>query len=124
MKKILVVDDSKEVRLLVCATLETDEYIVLQAQDATEALQLCAEHKPHVVIMDINMPGNINGIKATTMLKNSPDTADCQVIMLSGMTGKKEIEEAVKAGAIGYLKKPFSPLELIEKVESVFAKRT
>ncbi|MBD3392768.1 MAG: response regulator [Chitinivibrionales bacterium] len=118
MNRILVVDDSKEIRQLVSATLSTDECEVIEAKDATEALQLCAELKPGLIIMDVKMPGTIDGIRATEMIKNSHDTAQCQVIMLSGIGGTKEIDQARNAGAVDYLKKPFSPLELIEKVEA------
>jgi len=123
MKKILIVDDSTEIRQLVRATLETDEWNVIEAQDGAEALQVCSKLKPDVVVMDIHMPGALNGIKATRMIKASPDTANCHVIILSGVGGNKELEAAREAGAIGFLKKPFSPLELIEKVEQSLAQQ-
>jgi CheY-like chemotaxis protein len=124
MKKILVVDDSKEIRTLVSATLGTDDFEVIEAKDAAEALQVCSEQKPDLIVMDIKMPGSIDGIKATRMIKESHDTAHCQVIILSGIGSNYQIEEALSAGAVGYLKKPFSPLELIEKVEDILAARS
>ena len=117
MKKILVVDDNKEIRQLVSATLENDDYNVSVASDAKEALQMCVDTRPDLVIMDVRMPGEIDGIEATRMLKTNAATSQCAVIMLSGLGGNKEVEKARNAGAIDYLLKPFSPLELIEKVE-------
>jgi CheY-like chemotaxis protein len=119
MKKILVVDDIKEIRMLVVATLGDEEYTLFEAHDATEALQLCSKEIPDLIIMDVNMPGKINGIRATKMLKSNKETSHCHVIMLSGTKNSTEIDEAMKAGADGFLQKPFSPLELIEKVEHV-----
>jgi CheY-like chemotaxis protein len=124
MKTILVVDDSKEIRQLVRATLETDDYKVVEAEDGTEALQMCSELKPELVIMDVKMPGTVDGIKATRIIKGSKDTAGCQVIMLSGVGGTRQVNEAIEAGAADFLKKPFSPLELIEKVEQALGVAT
>ncbi|MFP4415775.1 MAG: response regulator [Chitinivibrionales bacterium] len=118
-KTILVVDDSKEIRELVATTLENEESIVLIAEDAIEALQMSRKHKPHLIIMDVGMPGKINGIEATRQIKADHQTKDCVVIMLSGDRDKTNIRRALDAGAYDYLTKPFSPLELIEKVETI-----
>ena len=73
MKKILVVDDSKEIRELVVATLETEEYEVLEAPDGAKAIALSLVEKPDCVIMDVMLPGKIDGIEATKILKPHSD---------------------------------------------------
>jgi CheY-like chemotaxis protein len=117
MKKILVVDDSKEIRMLVIATLENDDYTLLEAENADKAVLISAEEKPDLIIMDVHMPGALDGLKATKIIKSAKETSKSKIIMLTGAKSKNIIDEAGKAGADGFLQKPFSPLELIENVE-------
>jgi CheY-like chemotaxis protein len=121
MKKILIVDDYKEIRSLVTATLGSEVYSIFEADNAAEALQIVSSEKPELVIMDVNMPGGMDGIKALKILKSNKDTIKCRVIMLSGAKDSDIQEKAFEAGADGYLPKPFSPLELIEKVEKALS---
>jgi two-component system alkaline phosphatase synthesis response regulator PhoP len=69
--------------------------------------------------MDIMMPGEMDGLEATRLLKSDPDTKDCPIVMLTAKGQKSDIEKGFAAGAEGYFVKPFSPLELIKKVEEV-----
>ncbi len=118
-KKILVVDDNREIRELVATTLEDENSTVLKAENAEEALRLTRAHSPKLIIMDVGMPGDINGIEATRRIKADHQTKECVVIMLSGVRETSNIRLALDAGAHDYLTKPFSPLELIEKVEAI-----
>jgi two-component system, OmpR family, phosphate regulon response regulator PhoB len=69
--------------------------------------------------MDIVMPGEIDGIEATRILKNDPETKACTLLMLSVKGEKEDVKRGMDAGADDYFTKPFSPLELIRKVEEV-----
>ena len=117
MKKILIVDDRLEVRELVEATLRTKEYEILQASTGEEALEIVRVEKPHLILMDIMMPGGMDGLEATRILKDSPDTKDCTIIILTAKAQKTDREKGLEAGADDYFVKPFSPLGLIKKVE-------
>jgi len=119
MKKILIVDDQKEVRELVEITLRSEDYKILQAKNAREAIETVKAEKPDLVIMDIMMPGDMDGLKATRILKESPQTKDCKIIMLTAKGQTTDLDEGIKAGADGYFIKPFSPLDLIKKVGEV-----
>lgn len=119
MKKILIVDDQAEVRRLVEITIRVRDYQVLQAKSGEEAIEIVRMEKPDLIIMDIMMPGDIDGLEATRILKSDPETKDCTIIMLTSKSQEADKEEGFKAGAVDYFTKPFSPLELIKKVEEV-----
>jgi CheY-like chemotaxis protein len=117
MKKILIVDDQVEIRRLMEITLRAGDYEILQAQNAQEAIEIAKNNKPDLIIMDIMMPGNMDGLDATRILKSDPETKDSIIIMLTAKGQESEREKGLEAGAYGYFVKPFSPLELIKKIE-------
>ena len=121
MKKILIVDDQLEIRTLVEVTLESDDYQIFQAKSGGEAVEIAKSKKPDLIIMDIMMPGDIDGLEATRILKNDPRTSNCRIVLLTAKGQQYDIEEGYKAGAEDYFIKPFSPLELIKKVEEVLS---
>ena len=117
MKKILIVDDQLEVRELVEVTMRVGEYQILKAQSGEEAIDIVKVEKPELIIMDIMMPGGMDGLETTRILKNDPETKECKIIMLTSKGQQSEIDKGIEAGADDYFVKPFSPLELIKKVE-------
>ena len=117
MKKILIVDDRLEVRELVEVTLRVKDYQILQASSGEVALEMVKTEKPDLILMDIMMPGGMDGLEATRIIKNDPDTKNCSVIMLTAKGQKIDREKGLEAGADDYFVKPFSPLDLIKKVE-------
>lgn len=119
MKKILIVDDQAEVRELVEVTLRVDDYQIFQAKSGDEAIKLAKAEKPDLIIMDVMMPGGMDGLETTRILKNDLETKGCQVIMLTAKGQQDNQIEGFKAGADNYFSKPFSPLELIKKVEEI-----
>jgi CheY-like chemotaxis protein len=119
MKKLLIVDDSKDIRELIIATLDPTEYKVLEAADAMRAIAIATVEKPDFVIMDVMLQGSINGIEATKTIKNNPLTRNCKVIILTGTNEKWVQKDALQAGAECYFVKPFSPLDLLQRVEDI-----
>ena len=119
MKKILIVDDRSEVRELVEVTLRSGDYRVFKAESGETAVEIARAEKPDIIIMDIMMPGGIDGLEATRILKNDPETKDATIIMLTAKGQEADINKGLEAGADDYFVKPFSPLELIKKVEEV-----
>ena len=118
-KKILIVDDERDIRDLVEATLSRSDHVVLQADSGEKALEIARLEKPHLILMDIMMPGNIDGLEATRILKNDPSTRSCTIIILSAKAQISDREKGIESGADGYLVKPFSPLELLRKVDQI-----
>ncbi len=119
MKEILVVDDCPEVRELLEKTLARGSYETLCAESGLDALAVARSQKPDLILMDIMMPGGLNGTEATRMLKSDPATKYSKVLMLTGKEGTKVMNEALDAGADGFFVKPFSPLELLLKIEEL-----
>ena len=118
--KILIVDDEAAVVKLLLTTLgDDDRYRLLVARDGEEALQIARQEKPDLVFLDILMP-KMDGFRVCRALKANPATADMKVVMLTALAQDSDREEAIRAGADGYLAKPFSPTDLLEKVEEVF----
>jgi CheY-like chemotaxis protein len=118
-KKLLIVDDKREIRQLVKATLEFEEWEVIEAETGDDAVVAARKYKPDLVIMDMIMPGTIDGMEATRHIKADPETAACEVVMLSGSDMELR-EAALEAGVVEFIQKPFSPLDLIEKIEALF----
>jgi len=119
MKKILIVDDELEIRKLVKSTLHSDAYQIFQAESGQKAIQIARAEKPDLIIMDIIMPGDIDGLEATRILKNDLETKGITIIILTARIQEADLEKGLKAGADDYFTKPFSPLALVKKVEEV-----
>ena len=119
MKKVLVVDDRLEVRELVEVTLRVKDYQIIEASNAEEAIKMVKTEKPDLVLMDVMMPGGMDGLEATRILKSDPETKGCPIVILTAKGQKTDMEKGLEAGAEDYFIKPFSPLELIKKVEDI-----
>ena len=74
--------------------------------------------------MDVMLPGRINGIEATKIIKSNPLTKQCTVLILTGTDDSNIKEMGLDAGASDFFMKPFSPLDLLQKLEDVFGGRT
>lgn len=120
MKKILVVDDQEEVRELVEVTLRSEEYGIIQAKSGSEAIEKAKAEKPDLIILDIMMPGGMDGYEVCKTLKTDPSTKEITIIFLTAKGQEVDKEKGFDAGGDGYFSKPFSPLKLIEKIEEVF----
>jgi two-component system phosphate regulon response regulator PhoB len=117
-RKILLVDDDDMVRELVAATLKGGSYQLLQAADGGKGLALAREVKPDLIFLDVNMPV-MDGVSVCEALKADPQTQSISVIMLTALGQDVDKERARRAGANGYFTKPFSPLNLLRKVDEV-----
>ena len=103
-------------RLLVHATIESEDYIVVEAADGTQAWELINQHKPSLVLLDVQMPGR-SGLEVLQLIKADPDLAATRVILLTSKAQEGDVEAGLIAGADFYLTKPFSPLDLLTRVE-------
>lgn len=118
MKKvILVVEDQPEIRKLIAMTMEYGEFEVHESDNGTHALHMVRALRPHIVLLDVMMPGELDGYQVCERIKLNPEFARTPVVMLTARGQKADFELGKKAGADSYLTKPFSPLELIETVE-------
>ena len=113
--RILLVDDDPALRTLLRTTFEVADVDVDEAAGADDACRRIDEARPSVIVLDVNMPGT-NGLDLCRQLKASPQTSAIPVILLTG--GSDEVAaEAKRLGADAFLRKPFSPLELLAAAE-------
>jgi CheY-like chemotaxis protein len=116
LKTVVIADDEPSMRLLVHATIESDDYKVIEAGDGDQAWSLIQQHKPALVLLDVQMPGR-SGLEILRSIRTDPGLAGTRVILLTGTAHERDIEAGLMAGADFYLTKPFSPLDLITRVE-------
>lgn len=119
MKKILVVDDQATIRRLVEISLRSAERLILQAESGEQAIDLARVEKPDLIIMDVMMPGGMDGFEAVTALREQPETSGCPVLILTAKDQKSERSRAEQMGVGGYLAKPFKLESLVAKVEDL-----
>jgi CheY-like chemotaxis protein len=118
LKKLLIVDDEDGVRALVRMTLDNGLYEIIEASDGLEALDLAKEHHPDLVLLDVMLP-DLSGMDVCRKIKDDPDLASTTVVMLTARAQTADLGDAEGAGADGYFTKPFSPIALTRKVESI-----
>jgi CheY-like chemotaxis protein len=116
LRTVVIADDEPSMRLLVHATIESDDYTVVEAVDGTQAWAMIQEHKPSLVLLDVQMPG-LSGLEVLQLIKAQPSLAATRVILLTAKAQESDIEAGLIAGADFYLTKPFSPLDLLTRVE-------
>ena len=117
MIKVVIADDHAVVRAGLEQLLATfaDVELVGAAGDGEEAVRLCAEHRPHVVLMDLEMPV-LDGIEATSRIRAAdPDVA---IVVLTSFSDRERIVRALDAGAAGYLLKDAEPAELARAIQA------
>ncbi len=114
--RILVVDDETTARHLVCHLLNKYGYSVREAANGDEALQVIQEWSPSMVLLDVIMPG-IDGLDVLKRIRENEDYLYLPVLLLTGMTDLADKRLGFQAGADDYITKPFSPGELLLRVE-------
>ncbi|MCH8837284.1 MAG: response regulator [Candidatus Marinimicrobia bacterium] len=119
MKTILIVDDKAEVRELVEVTLRVGDYRILQADNGDQAVEIAQAERPDLMLLDVMMPGGMDGFEVCERLKSDPATQGITIIMLTAKGQQVDKERGSQVKADGYYTKPFSPLELLQKVEEV-----
>lgn len=118
-KKVLVVEDSKLIRLEVRRTLEAYGLEVLELDNAEDLFRFSGRFRDiSLLILDINLPG-MDGLTALEKMQAEKSWAYLPVIMLTGRADRDTVKRAVQAGAVNYLRKPFTGVELLERVERV-----
>jgi CheY-like chemotaxis protein len=103
--RILVADDNAAGRELMRTLLEMEDYVVFEADDGSQAVEMARRLSPDVVLMDVHMP-RLDGIEATRQLREDPLTRSIPVIALTASATPEEPRLAVKAGCVGYVFKP------------------
>jgi len=121
MKRVLIIEDQSDIRKLIRMTLEFENCEIHEASNGVCGLQLASVVRPDFVLLDIMMPGAMDGLQVCSAIKSMPDLASVKVVLLTARGQVRDLEAGKKAGADEYLVKPFSPLELINTMERLTA---
>lgn len=121
MKKILIVDDEEKVRGLVEVTLSIGEFEILHASSGEEGLRKARKYMPDIILLDVMMPG-LDGVEVCRLLKKDPVTKHIYIIMLTAKGQEADKKKGFAAGANEYFVKPFSPVDLIDKIDKILNK--
>jgi DNA-binding response OmpR family regulator len=115
---VLLVDDEQSIRTICRVNLEGDGLAVTEAADGTEALDQVRQERPSLVLLDVMMP-SVDGWKVAKELAADDDTRDIPVVFLSARAAREDRLRAQELGAVGYVVKPFDPVELAVVVRDV-----
>lgn len=114
-RRILLADDDPGVRRLIWTTLGSQDFDVLQAVDGEEALHMARQEHPELVLLDVNMP-KLDGFQVCQSLKSDPETSGIKVVMITARGTDVDRARGREVGADDYFIKPFSPIQLLNKV--------
>lgn len=124
MKKILIVEDQPDIRKLIRMTLEFGNYELHEAENGQDGWLKAQGLRPDLVLLDVMMPGELDGFQVCRKVKGDRELGTrTRVVMLTARGQKSDLEQGAQAGADAYLVKPFSPLELVDKVDDLLAAR-
>ena len=117
MKRVLIVEDQADIRKLIRMTLEFEPYEIFEAADGMAGLHKAAEIVPDLMLLDVMMPGELDGLQVCAQVRANPTLHATRVVLLTARGQVKDRDAGQQAGADDYLIKPFSPLQLIETIE-------
>jgi CheY-like chemotaxis protein len=117
VKKILVVEDHPDLVFILTSLLESLGYTVVSATHGSEGVEKAAKEKPHLILMDIMMPG-MDGREATRRIRSNPETHDIPILATTVLYKAPELESCIEAGCNDCLVKPFTKQELQWKIQA------
>lgn len=118
---ILYVEDNPDNRTLVRRILLSEDYALLEANNAFEALEVLKTSKPDLILMDINMP-DMDGYTLTSRIKGMPGFARVPILALTANVMRGDREKTLEAGCDGYIQKPLDIDQLIKEIERFLAR--
>jgi DNA-binding response OmpR family regulator len=117
--RVVVVDDDPRLLQIVAMYLSIEGYDVATARNGEEGLTEVSSKRPHLVILDVMMPG-MDGLEACRRIRGNPETATVPIVMFSALSGDEDVERARSAGANCMISKPFNLVGLGSVVKSFF----
>ena len=117
--RVMVVEDDPDIAAYEREVLQRSDFVVQIAPNGTQALEMAAQWSPDVVLLDVGLP-DISGLDVLTSLSN---TSDAFILMVSAATGEDDILKGLGLGADDYITKPFSPQQLVARIQSFLRRR-
>ena len=121
-KKILVVEDNRDISELIVYNLEREGYEVACLFDGSQAVEFVHQRKPELIILDLMLP-ELDGIEICRILKSDPVTKHIPIVMLTAKSEEADVVVGLQMGADDYIPKPFSPKVLVARIKAI-ARRT
>ncbi len=121
MKKILIVDDNADVRRLIRVALGKT-FKVFEAEDGASALQMARDFYPDLIVLDIMMPGKMDGLQVLDAIRADPGLKVIRVVLVTAKGQASDAEIGMQHGADAYFVKPFSPLQLTAFIQETVDK--
>ncbi len=118
-KKILIVEDERDILQLVKLYLEKEGFRTATAATGTEGLKCAREEKPDLIVLDLMLP-EIDGLEVCKRLRSAPETAMLPIIMLTAKAEESDTVIGLELGADDYVTKPFSPKALVARIKALF----
>jgi DNA-binding response OmpR family regulator len=118
---VVVAEDDEDILELVAMRLEEDGYDIVRAADGQEALELIAARRPDLAVLDVRMP-KVDGFEVSRQIHESEELRELPVILLSALARDQDVARGLEAGAIAYVKKPFSLDELVERIQTILGR--
>lgn len=115
-KSILLVEDSKNISLMIEKCLKNRGFHVDKAEDGVEAMVKIFQERPELILLDIMLP-KLSGTAVCQAIKSNAELSKIPIIIMSARTEESQIDSVILAGADGYILKPFTPHVLISKIE-------
>jgi DNA-binding response OmpR family regulator len=119
---VLLADDDADILALVAFRLQRADYEVVTAGDGEEALRLALDKQPDLAVLDVMMPKK-GGLDVVRAIRDNEATARMPIILLSAGVQESNVARGFEAGADDYMKKPFSPQELLARVQAILGRR-
>ena len=113
--RLLIVDD-EYFNYSLYKSLLAQQYELYYSESGRQCLEQVLDDKPDAIMLDVCMPG-LDGYDTCRLLKNNPLTRDIPILMVSGLDGKKAVQQGLKVGADAYFSKPLKPNELLDSLQ-------
>ena len=118
-KRILVVEDDRDIHELIRYNLEREGFEVLSLYEGSQVADIVSSRKPDLVLLDLMLP-ECDGLDVCRQLKSEPDTQNVPIIMITAKATESDVVIGLSLGADDYIPKPFSPLVLLARIKAVF----
>ncbi len=120
VKKILVVEDHPDMRELLVWQVELMGFLPIAAEQGREGVDKAVKEKPHLILMDIMMPG-MDGREAVRILRSNPETRDIPILAATALYREADLNSCIEAGCNDYIVKPFTFRELQGKIQEIIS---
>jgi two-component system cell cycle response regulator DivK len=121
-QKVLLIEDNEQNRYLLCYLLERHGYEVMCANDGRRGIQLAAEIKPDIILLDIQLP-SMSGYGVARALRDHVELRDTPIIAVTSHAMAGDREKALESGCVGYIEKPIQATTFVEQMENVLQGR-